>query len=61
VKVKKPASVLSQDYTTNTWEFTTNAFRAFDVPLTNGANLLTFHATDLTSDAFPVWLSIFSP
>ena len=26
--------------------FTTNTFQAFDVPLTNGANVLTFHATD---------------
>ena len=26
--------------------FTTNSFQAFDVPLTNGANVLTFHATD---------------
>jgi hypothetical protein len=40
------ALVLSQHYDSNTSGFTTNSFQAFDVPLTNGANLLTFYATD---------------
>ncbi len=44
------AIVLNQVYTTNTWEFTTNAFQAFDVSLTNGANVLTFHASDLAGN-----------
>jgi hypothetical protein len=44
------AIVLNQDYSTNTWEFTTNTFQAFDVPLTNGANVLTFHAADLAGN-----------
>jgi hypothetical protein len=33
-------------YDTNTWEFTTNYFQCFDVPLTNGVNTFTLHATD---------------
>jgi len=44
------AFVLNQLYTTNTWEFTTNTFQAFDVPLTNGANVLTFYAADLAGN-----------
>jgi len=46
----QPAFVLNQSYTTNTWEFTTNTFQAFDVPLTNGDNVLTFHAADLAGN-----------
>lgn len=38
--------VEGQDYSTNTFEFTTNYFQAFDVPLTNGPNVITLHATD---------------
>jgi hypothetical protein len=40
------ALVLSQYYDTNAGGFTTNTFQAFDVALTNGANVVTFHATD---------------
>jgi len=39
--------VLNQFYDTNTEEFTTNYFQCFDVPLTNGLNTFTIHATDL--------------
>ena len=44
--------VLVEDrfYDTNTFEFTTNAFQAYDVPLTNGVNQFTFHATDLAGN-----------
>ena len=42
--------VLDQSYSTNTWEFTTNTFQAFDVPLTNGVNSITIHATDLAGN-----------
>ena len=42
--------VLDQFYSTNTWEFTTNTFQAFDIPLTNGANVITLHATDLAGN-----------
>jgi hypothetical protein len=40
------AFVTSQFTDTNLWKFTTNYFQAFDVPLTNGLNIITFHATD---------------
>ncbi len=40
------AFVLSQYYDPNAGGYTTNSFQAFDVPLTNGANVLTFYATD---------------
>ena len=46
----EPVLVLRQDYDTNTWEFTTNTFQAFDVLLTNGVNAFTFHATDLAGN-----------
>jgi len=42
--------VLEQSYSTNTWEFTTNTFQAFDIPLTNGVNAITLHATDLAGN-----------
>ncbi len=42
--------ILNQFYTTNTWEFTTNTFQAFDVVLTNGVNTFTLHATDLAGN-----------
>jgi hypothetical protein len=44
------AIVLNRNYDTNTWEFTTNTFQAFDVALTNGDNVLTFHAADLAGN-----------
>lgn len=47
----QPALVLDQHYDTNTWEFTTNYFQAFDVGLTNGENLITLHATDLAGNS----------
>ncbi|MGH7952939.1 MAG: hypothetical protein ACREFE_13630, partial [Limisphaerales bacterium] len=39
--------VLDQFYDTNTWDFTTNTFQGFDIPLTNGLNVITIHAMDL--------------
>lgn len=38
--------VLDQDYDRKTSEFTTNTFQAFEVPLTNGLNIITLHAID---------------
>jgi hypothetical protein len=38
--------ILSQYADTNLMKLTTNMFQAFDVPLTNGDNVLTFYATD---------------
>ncbi len=46
----QPAFVLNPTYSTNSWEFTTNPFQAFDVPLTQGTNVLTFHAADLAGN-----------
>ncbi len=42
--------ILDQYYDTNTLEFTTNYFQCFDVPLTNGLNTVTLHATDLAGN-----------
>ncbi len=42
--------VLDQYYDTNTWEFTTNTFQAFDVSLATGVNIFTLHATDLAGN-----------
>jgi hypothetical protein len=42
--------VLDQFYDTNLLKFTTNNFQAFDVPLTNGVNLITIHANDLAGN-----------
>ena len=50
-QTKQQVLVLNQTYDTNTWEFTTNTFQAFDVALTNGANTFIFHATDLAGNA----------
>lgn len=46
----RPVFVLGQFYDTNVYDFTTNYFQAFDVPLTNGANTITLHATDLAGN-----------
>jgi hypothetical protein len=42
--------ITDQFYNTNTAEFTTNYFHAYDVPLTPGLNVLTLHATDLAGN-----------
>ena len=42
--------ILDQYHNTNTWEFTTNTFQAFDVKLADGTNLITLHATDLAGN-----------
>jgi hypothetical protein len=34
-------------YDTNQLTFTTNSFQCYDIPLTNGVNVITLHATDL--------------
>ncbi|MEI8288891.1 MAG: hypothetical protein WCH99_05415 [Verrucomicrobiota bacterium] len=45
-----PVLILNQFFSTNTLEFTTNTFQAFDVMLTNGVNVLTLHAADLAGN-----------
>jgi hypothetical protein len=42
--------ITDQAYSTNTCEFTTNTFQAFDVAITNGLNTFTLHATDLAGN-----------
>jgi hypothetical protein len=42
----EPVFVIGQGYDTNTWEFTTNTFQAFDLSLTTGLNHFTFYAVD---------------
>jgi hypothetical protein len=42
--------ITSQYTDTNTWIFTTNYFQGFDIPLTNGVNTITLHATDLAGN-----------
>lgn len=42
--------IVDQFYDTNISAFTTNIFQAFDVPLTNGMNTFTLHATDLAGN-----------
>jgi hypothetical protein len=50
VVTNQQAFITDQSYSTNTWEFTTNYFQCFDVPLTNGVNTITLHATDLAGN-----------
>ena len=42
--------VTGQAYNTSTMEFSTNYFQGYDVPLTNGVNSITIHATDLAGN-----------
>ena len=44
------ALITDQTYSTVTWEFTTNYFQCYDVPLTNGLNIITLHARDLAGN-----------
>jgi hypothetical protein len=46
VVTNQNAGITDQFYSTNTFEFTTNYFEALDIPLTNGLNKITLHATD---------------
>jgi hypothetical protein len=46
----QPVLIIGQSYSTNTAEFTSNFFQAYDVPLINGLNALTFRATDLAGN-----------
>jgi hypothetical protein len=42
--------ITDETYSTTTWEFTTNCFQCFDVPITNGVNTFTIHATDMAGN-----------
>ena len=54
----QPVFVLDQHYDTNTWQFTTNYFQAFDLQLANGLNTITLHATDLAGNASVATLTL---
>jgi hypothetical protein len=43
--------LLDHGFDTNIWDITTTTFQAFDVPLTNGINAITLHATDLAGNS----------
>lgn len=46
----QPTMITGEAYSTNTFEFTTNYFQCYDVPLANGLNAITIHATDLAGN-----------
>jgi hypothetical protein len=50
VFTNQPSEITDRYYDTNVWDFTTNYFECLDVPLTNGLNTITIHATDLAGD-----------
>lgn len=66
--------LLDRSFDTNTWEFTTNTFKAYDLEITNGLNVVTLAGTDeagnfsatnflvtLTSDQAPPELNLIWP
>jgi hypothetical protein len=46
----QPSEITDRYFDTNVLGFTTNYFECLDVPLTNGLNTITLHATDLAGD-----------
>jgi hypothetical protein len=50
VVTNQPSEITDQDYDTNACGFTTNYFECLDVPLNNGLNTITIHATDWAGD-----------
>ena len=50
VVTNQDGGITDQFYDTNTFEFTTNYFECVDVPLTNGLNIITLHATDMAGN-----------
>jgi hypothetical protein len=50
--------VTGQFYDTNLLAFTTDYFQCYDVPLTNGVNVITLHATDLAGNTTTTNISI---
>jgi len=50
VATNQPSEITDRYYDTNACGFTTSCFECLDVPLTNGLNIITIHATDLTGD-----------
>jgi hypothetical protein len=58
VATDQDAGVTAQFYDTNTLEFTTNYFECLDVPLTDGLNTITLHASDLAGNTTTVSFSV---
>jgi hypothetical protein len=54
----RPVMIIGQTYNTNTMEFVTNFFQAFDLPLANGTNAFTLHATDLAGNVTTITTNI---
>jgi hypothetical protein len=50
VAVNQSSEITDRYYDTNVLGFTTNYFECLDVPLTNGLNVITIHATDLAGN-----------
>jgi hypothetical protein len=50
VATNQQSEITDRYYDTNVWGFTTNYFECLDVPLTNGLNTITIHATDLAGN-----------
>jgi hypothetical protein len=48
--LNQPSEVTDQYFDKNIFKFTTNYFECLDVPLTNGVNTITIHATDLAGN-----------
>jgi hypothetical protein len=46
----QPVTLLDRYFDTNIWDFTTNTFQAYDVPLAAGLNTFTIYATDLAGN-----------
>jgi hypothetical protein len=58
VATDQDAGVTAQFYDTNTLDFTTNYVECLDVPLTDGLNTITIHASDLAGNTTTVTFSI---
>lgn len=50
--------IIGEFFDTNAVDFTTNYFQLYDVPLTNGANTIIIHATDLAGNTATTNLSV---
>jgi len=50
LKTNQSIHVTRQEYSTNSWEYTTNYFQAFDLRFTNGVNTVILRATDLAGN-----------
>jgi hypothetical protein len=54
----QPGSITGHYIDTNTWQFTSNYFQCYDIPLTNGVNSITLHTTDPAGNTFTTNLNV---